>query len=255
MFHVKQCNVKKILIKIWRVLFALNFALTLVILYIPLWFCFYVVKQNIWAHKIQVFWAKWLMLSMCINPKIRYAEKIKSPAIYVSNHTSALDIIVMYKVVNCYFHFVSKKEWASVPLFGILFKKSHIPLDRKSKTDSFKAMNRAMEDLKKGISIVIFPEGTMKYDLGKISNFKSGAFKLAVNSGFPIVPVVMYDNLRRLPYTYKVLYGEGGPGVLNIEVLNAIDPQKFENDYTKLKEFVFTLMSEKLKEYENANNR
>jgi 1-acyl-sn-glycerol-3-phosphate acyltransferase len=249
---VKQ-NIKASLIITWRLLFVLNFVVTMLILYIPLWVCFFGIKSNLMAHKIQVFWAKWLMLSMGIRTKIRRDEKEDSPVIYVANHTSALDIIAMYEVSKSYFHFVSKKEWAETPVFGILFKKSHIPLDRSSKMDSFKAMQKAKSDLLSGVSIVIFPEGTMRSEKGKISSFKSGAFKLSVETGVPIVPVIYPDNLKRLPFIYNLFHPNGGPGNLRIQVLQKIDPLKFDNDERKLKEFVFTLMSDKLKEFENGN--
>lgn len=157
------------------------------------------------------------------------------PYIYCPNHTSALDILLMYAIVPESFHFVAKKEHAEAPLFGVMFGKTHIPLRRDSKVDSFKAMKRAEEDLKKGISIVIFPEGTMNYDEGRLKPFRNGAFKLSVETGVPIVPVIFYDNLRLLPHTYRILYPAGGPGTSNISVGNPVNPLAFESSSQLMK--------------------
>jgi 1-acyl-sn-glycerol-3-phosphate acyltransferase len=222
--------------RFWRLSFFLNFFFTLLL--------FFPVFKLLFSHpslypaalRLQRAWAFWLLFCAGIRMKIADDGRNSSgPYIYCPNHTSALDILLMYAIVPESFHFVAKKEHAEAPLFGVMFGKTHIPLQRDSKVDSFKAMKRAEEDLKKGISIVIFPEGTMNYDEGSLKPFRNGAFKLAVDTGVPIVPVVFYDNLRLLPHTYRILYPAGGPGTSKISVGNPVNPLAFEGSSQLMK--------------------
>jgi 1-acyl-sn-glycerol-3-phosphate acyltransferase len=177
----------------------------------------------------------------------------EGPYIYCPNHSSALDILLTYSLIPHNFHFVAKKEHSEAPLFGVMFGKTHITLKRDSKTDSFRAMKKAENDLKNGISIVIFPEGTMNYQPGHMKPFRNGAFKLSFDSGVPVVPLVFHDNLKLLPFTYRVLYPGGGPGVSRISIGKPIYPTEF-NDYSELMKAVRFQMENQLYGNEHIHN-
>jgi 1-acyl-sn-glycerol-3-phosphate acyltransferase len=224
--------VKSLLIKIWRLLFFANFVVTLVFFYPFFKILFSRPSFYHAALKLQRFWAAWLLFWAGIRTIPVFEENIrnKGPFVWCPNHTSALDILEMYGTVPHYFHFVAKKEHAQTPLFGIMFSKTHIPIKRESMTDSYKAIQRAMSDLKKGIDIVLFPEGTMNFEKNTILKFKNGAFKLACDADVPVLPVFMPDNLERLPFTYKLLYPGGGPGKARVIVGKPIYPKDFNYD-------------------------
>jgi 1-acyl-sn-glycerol-3-phosphate acyltransferase len=196
--------------------------------------------------RAQRLWASWLLFWAGIRIRPTFEEDIsnKGPFIWCPNHTSALDILEMYAVVPSYFHFVAKKEHAQTPFFGIMFSKTHIPINRNSMTDAFKGMQRAMNDLKKGTDIVLFPEGTMNFKRNTFLPFKTGVFKLACESDCPVLPVYMPDNLVRLPYTYKVLYPGGGPGQVRVIVGKPLYPADFGNNPDALKDAVAEFMNQ-----------
>ncbi len=242
---------KNIAISLWRLSFFVHFVVTL--------FCFYPIFKFLFSHPryyraalwAQRRWAAWLLLWAGIGTTPIFEENIqgKGPFIWCPNHTSALDILEMYAVVPHYFHFVAKKEHAESPLFGVMFTKTHIPINRNSMTESFKAMQRALSDLQKGIDIVLFPEGTMNFQKNTLLKFKNGAFKLACDADLPILPVYMPDNLERLPFTYKVLYPGGGPGVARVIVGKPIYPKTLGYDAEALSEEVKKFMEKQALKY------
>lgn len=144
----------------------------------------------------------------------------------VANHSSALDILLMYVMVPGSFHFIAKEEHARTPLFGVMFGHTHIPMDRKNPLKASKAMEKAKEDLRRGIPIAVFPEGTMNKNERGLLPFKSGAFKLAAEVGVPLVPVAFPDHPRLLPRIYDVFYPKGGPGLSRVYVGKPLYPEK-----------------------------
>lgn len=235
---------KKLLIKIWRYAFFANFMFTLLVFYPVFKFLFSSPRFYKAALWLQRRWAAWLMVSAGIRVRPQYETHVEGtgPYIWCPNHTSALDILAMYATVPNEFHFVAKKEHAKAPLFGVMFTKTHIPIQRDSMTDSYKAMQRALVDLKRGIDIVLFPEGTMNFEKGKLLKFKNGAFKLACDADMPILPVFMPDNLERIPFTYKLGYPEGGPGKARVIVGKPIHPKEYNYDAQAISEAVRDFM-------------
>ena len=109
------------------------------------------------------------------------------PIIFCANHCSVLDIIVPLAVLPRRFHFMGKQELSRVPFFGIYFKWLDIPVDRSSIRGSYKAYQQAKSDLERGISVFIFPEATTSIKAPQMLPWKKGAFKLAADSGIPII--------------------------------------------------------------------
>jgi 1-acyl-sn-glycerol-3-phosphate acyltransferase len=199
------------------------------------------------AMFLQRLWAKWLLMFSFVKPQITFENKLNNPPyIYCANHSSALDVILMYVTVKENFHFVAKKEHSDTPLWGVMFGKTHITVKRESMTDSFLAMKKAAEDLKRGISIVIFPEGTMNNTEEKLLPFKSGAFKLACDADVAVVPVSFIDNKTRLPQLYKVLYPKGSPGRARIFIHQPIHPKEANKNPKELSKMVFKKIESKL---------
>jgi len=113
------------------------------------------------------------------------------PAVFIINHQSNADFIIASKLIRKQARGVAKMELQKMPIIGQLMTLSGtIFLDRKDKGQAIEALKPAVESLKKGTSIIIFPEGTRSYDytLGK---FKKGAFHLAMDAGVPVVPIIL----------------------------------------------------------------
>merc|ERR1712146_349328 len=135
---------------------------------------------------------------MGCKPKITGEENILVPAIYVCNHCSWMDVPSVTFIWHKAKYF-AKGDLASIPVIGTsLTLGKHMILDRDDKRAQLEALMKGVAYAKNGSSIFIFPEGTRSKD-GRLSNFKMGAFKLALKSGLPIVPVTISGNNLVMP--------------------------------------------------------
>lgn len=111
--------------------------------------------------------------------------------VFIANHQGYLDIPVLLANSNKQLGFISKAEILKIPILSGWMKLMQcVFLKRNSPHQSIEAMNKAVETVKKGYSLVIFPEGHRSKG-GPLQKFKSGSFKLAYRSEAPIVPVTI----------------------------------------------------------------
>jgi 1-acyl-sn-glycerol-3-phosphate acyltransferase len=166
--------------------------------------------------KIARLWAKFILVGMGFRWKIereQIPDNTKS-YMFIANHTSMADIMLMLVSVKNPFVFVGKKELANIPLFGFFYKRTCILVDRNSAKSRQAVFLRAQKRLKTGVSICIFPEGGVPEEHIELDDFKDGAFRLAINHHIPIVPITFGDNKKRLSYTFF----SGGPGIMRVKV-------------------------------------
>lgn len=161
-------------------------------------------------YRLARLWARFILIGMGFNTHISLAEKPERKASYmfIANHTSMADIMLMLVVSENPFVFVGKKELAKIPLFGFFYKRTCILVDRSSEKSRKAVFLRAQRRLKQGLSICIFPEGGVPDEDVILDCFKDGAFRLAINHQIPIVPLVFLDNKKRYPFTFF----SGSPG-------------------------------------------
>lgn len=162
--------------------------------------------------KLARFWAKFILVGMGFRYQIKQLEepKPKESYMFIANHTSMTDIMLMLVTVKNPFVFVGKKELAKIPLFGFFYKRTCILVDRSNPKSRQAVFLRAQKRLKQGLSICIFPEGGVPEEHITLDEFKDGAFRLAINHQIPVVPIVFLDNKKRFSYTFF----SGGPGVM-----------------------------------------
>ena len=166
--------------------------------------------------KIARIWAKFILIGMGFVYKIdreQTPEKDKS-YLFVANHTSMADIMLMLVAVKNPFVFVGKAELAKIPLFGFFYKRTCILVDRSSSKSRQAVFLRAQRRLKAGVSICIFPEGGVPEEHIVLDEFKDGAFRLAINHQIPIVPLTFADNKKRFSYTFF----SGSPGKMRVKM-------------------------------------
>lgn len=154
-----------------------------------------------------------------IKLEVRGASNIPKdiPVLFVGNHTSYFDIVVMLSQAKDYpIGFVAKKEMIRIPSFNTWMSRIDcIFLDREDIRAGMKSILDSIENVKSGISMVIFPEGT-RFNDGVIHEFKGGSLKIATKSGCPIIPVsinggedVFEKHIPKIISTKVVLtYGE-----------------------------------------------
>ena len=116
----------------------------------------------------------------------------KETFVYVTNHSSMYDIPVVYAAIDSDLRIIYKEELEKVPIFGYAMKKSPlIAINRSNPRDSMASMQKAIESIKRNVSVVVFPEGTRNPSRSEIGNFKRGGFMLASRSGKKIVPAAI----------------------------------------------------------------
>lgn len=118
--------------------------------------------------------------------------------VFISNHQGNFDAFIFASIVKKGTGSIAKKQIKKIPIVGAIFKEVHsVFIDRNNVRDGLRAINEAAENIKKGYSITIFPEGTRSRSY-KVGNFKKGSFKLALKANATIVPVSING-------TYKVM--------------------------------------------------
>ena len=205
------------------------------------WYSYFFIMARIWA--------KCILYGSGFYYKVEREQQLESGSSYmfVANHTSMADIMLMLAVVKHPFVFVGKKELSKIPLFGFFYKRTCILVDRGSQRSRMEVFNRAERRLKQGLSICIFPEGGVPNDESVLlDDFKDGAFRLAIEHQIPIVPLTFADNKERFSYTFF----SGSPGLMRVKVHSFIPTigKTIENkkDIKEVKEEVRTIINNQL---------
>ncbi|AVR44882.1 1-acyl-sn-glycerol-3-phosphate acyltransferase [Christiangramia fulva] len=181
-------------------------------------------------------WAKIIIFGMGFSVKTlaeQLPEKHKS-YMFVANHTSMLDIMLMLYVIKRPFIFLGKKELVKIPVFGFFYRRTCILVDRNNQRSRKEAFTEAQRRLEQQNSICIFPEGGVPDDLSIVlDTFKDGAFRLALEHQIPIVPLTFHDTKKRFSYKFFT----GGPGKLRVKIHKFICTEGMElKDRRMLKE-------------------
>lgn len=184
-----------------------------------------------------------------ISVKNKHYIKRGQAYIITPNHSSFLDIVILYQTFPQYFVFMGKKSLAKVPIFGIFFKKMNITVDRKSARDGKRSIDKCGNELDKGHSVVMFPEGTISAKVPELLKFKNGAFKLAIEKQVPVIPITFFTNYKRLEMG-GLFSGKAGPGIAKAVIHEPISTIGMtENDAPLLKDRVFKIINDELLAY------
>jgi 1-acyl-sn-glycerol-3-phosphate acyltransferase len=128
------------------------------------------------------------------------------PCVYVANHGSYIDIMMLFKYIPGFLQMMGKASLAKVPVWGPIFGRVYITVDRSSAVSRGRAMVEARRALAAGQSIAIFAEGRISPNPGKeLLPLRDGAFQLAIEAGVPLVPVGMPLNHMFMPDVEKSL--------------------------------------------------
>jgi 1-acyl-sn-glycerol-3-phosphate acyltransferase len=241
---------KNFLILLWRIYFYILMALPILIM-LPFlllsickesWYPYFFVMARIWA--------KVILFGMGFYPKVVFQEAPQAGKSYmfIANHTSMTDIMLMLNTIRNPFVFVGKKELVKIPLFGFFYKRTCILVDRSSSKSRGEVFKRAQSRLNQGLSICIFPEGGVPDDESVLlDEFKDGAFRLAIDHQIPILPLSFADNKKRFSYTFF----SGSPGKMRVTVHPALPTEGLTQDDKKaLKDQAFQVIESELKRYQ-----
>lgn len=229
---------------------SLVFFILFILFFLPLLVPIFFPKKFNWVGVLNRAWAK-LLFIFCILPyrvECRVPLNNRRQYIFCPNHFSYLDIPTMgLNPVNTIF--VGKNDMEKVPLFGFMYKKLHITVDRarlKSKYDTFIKSKQAIDD---GKSLVLYPEGGIFTEHPPaMVRFKDGAFRLAIEKQIPIVPVTIPYNWIILPPD-EFLLRQGSIKVIFHEPIETRGMTLNDTDQLKLR--VFEIIDQELKRYAN----
>lgn len=221
---------------------ASAFIVSLVIKIIPL-----PIRERERLVHAQCFW--WSDALIALNPfwklKVEGLENIDhgKTCVIVANHQSLADIIIIYQM-RTYFKWVAKKELLKVPFIGgLLWVNNHVMISR-GDFGSIKAVYRqAAEWLRKGVSMLFFPEGT-RSDSDEMNEFQNGAFKLAIKEKKPILPVFIGGTREAIPKGGWVFKAKVSG---RLAILPPIDTAGYKHaDYSKLRDLVYQKLQQEI---------
>jgi 1-acyl-sn-glycerol-3-phosphate acyltransferase len=159
--------------------------------------------------------------------------------VYVSNHGSYLDIPGVCLTVPTQIRPLAKKELRRIPVFGWIASNASVIVDRSSNESRRKSMDHLKAVLKRGISILIFPEGTQNRSRDLLQPFYDGAFRIAIETQQPVLPMVIVGAGSLMPPKQFTIH----PGKIRIRVLEEISTEGLQlKDVTQLKERVEGVM-------------
>lgn len=198
----------------WKVWFYLLMAV-IILLLSPLliislsnerWYGFFFRLARLWAYI--------LFYSMGFRYQLHDSQPLDKHGSYmfVANHTSMMDIMLMLILNKNPFVFIGKKELEKMPLFGFFYKKASITVDRSSSKSRKESIEKARQKLSNGMSICIFPEGQVPDEGVMLDEFKDGAFRLAIDFQIPVVAYTFVGLKQHFPYRF---WG-GKPGKVEV---------------------------------------
>lgn len=190
-----------------RLLFALLFAVLFLIIGIPILGIEWIVsKFNKHAADLSqlrmVQWAFRVILFIC-GTKVTVLGEENVPkdkaVLYVGNHRSYFDILITYARCPGLTGYIAKKDLEKVPLLCTWMRRLHcLFIDRENVKEALKTILAGIENVKNGISMCIFPEGTRNKNTDGMLPFKEGSFKIAEKSGCPIIPMAITNSAEVL---------------------------------------------------------
>jgi 1-acyl-sn-glycerol-3-phosphate acyltransferase len=152
-------------------------------------------------------WSRMIARTALLDVRVHGAEHVRPGASYVflSTHQSWMDIPVMLGYLPAQLRIAAKREVFLIPFLGWhMTRAGHIPVNRGSTTEAVESLRRASASLRDGVSAFLFPEGTRTRD-GSLQPLKKGGFRLAIESGLPIIPVTIVGTRRAMPRDSAVL--------------------------------------------------
>ena len=174
----------------------------------------------------------------------------KKSYIFLSNHISYLDAAILVKVFRQPFRPLGRAEMSKMPLFGFIYRNAIVSVNRSSTTNRANSVRILKSLISKGISVLVFPEGTFNMTTQPLKEFYDGAFRVAIETQTPIKPVLFLDAYRRMPY--ENIFSMS-PGRNRIVYLDEIPVSSYTlKDVGQLRDEVYSIMENKLIEYDVA---
>ncbi len=244
-----------ILFRPLRLLYVLYAFLTFVLLMIPVFIWallvlpFGRIKSGNLIYYGCTIWADIWFFLIFIRHRNIYIEPLnKSESyIFISNHISWMDAAIIPKTFRHPVRPLGKIEMARVPVFGFIYRNTIVTVDRSNPSNRAKSVQQLKAILRKGISILVFPEGTFNTTHKPLKDFYDGAFRIAIETGTPLKPVLLLDAYSRMHYRSIFSMTPGRSRAVFLPEIS-VDGLTLD-DVGELKMKVFRIMEDALVEY------
>ncbi|MFZ9146650.1 MAG: lysophospholipid acyltransferase family protein [Sediminibacterium sp.] len=233
---------RDILARVLAVWTLLVFASTM---FIFIWFyliCYLLPEpqKTRWHRQVSKLWmGLYLFLSGC-RFKVTGKEVFDTTtnAVIVCNHNSLIDIPVSFPFLPRANKTIAKKSFSKIPIFGLIYTFGTVLVDRRDERSRKQSVDDMKKVLETGLDMLIYPEGTRNRTNEPLKSFHNGAFKLAIDTNKPIIPVVLLNTKKILPAKPAMYFT---PGKIQMDILPAIYPEGHSID--SLKNKVFEIMA------------
>jgi len=236
---------KNILGRIFAAWALVVFSITMIPAFLLI-LCLNALKEPGRSEKFRIITQVWMRVFFFmtgIRIRIKGKEHFDKNKTYViiCNHRSFMDVPMTTPFLPAN-KTIAKKEMASIPVFGTIYKMGSVLVDRKSE----ESRRRSFDDMKKvlalGLNMCIYPEGTRNKTIEPLQPFHNGAFRLSKETGKPILPVAMFNTAKVLPADKTFFFW---PVTIRMHILPAIDPSALSME--ELKKAAFERMKAELK--------
>ena len=200
-------------------------------------------------YRLCMFWGDiWFPLVFIFHKNLYEQPHDRSRQyIFVINHISYLDAAIIVKTVRQPVRPLGRIELSKMPVFGFIYRNAIITVDRSDSKNRLSSVRRLKAVLRRGISIVFFPEGTFNLTHKPLKEFFDGAFRIAIETQTPIRPILFIDSYKR--HNYKHFFSLT-PGRCRTVYLEEVSVAGLTiHDVPVLKQKVYDLMERKLIQY------
>jgi 1-acyl-sn-glycerol-3-phosphate acyltransferase len=186
-------------------------------------------------------WMRVFFFLTGIRIRIRGKEHFKKGETYivVSNHNSFMDVPLTTPFIPGPNKTIAKKEMAKIPVFGLIYQRGSVLVDRKSEESRKQSFIKMREVLALGLHMCIYPEGTRNRTGEPLQPFHNGAFRLAADTGKPVLPAVIFNTAKVLPAGQPFFFW---PVTIKMHFLAPVSPAALSAE--ELKKKVFALMKD-----------
>lgn len=158
-------------------------------------------KSTALFQKVAMVWMRIFFFLTGIRIRVSGKAQFKKGATYivVCNHNSFMDVPLTTPFIPGANKTIAKKEMAKIPVFGMIYRRGSVLVDRKSEESRKRSFTKMKEVLAMGMHMCIYPEGTRNRTGKPLQPFHNGAFRLATDTGTAILPAVIFNTAKVLP--------------------------------------------------------
>lgn len=240
--------IKKFLGAFFTIWGGFVFILSMLIFIVPIWATGYFNEptRTAWVIRLCRMWMSVFFPLSGIRVRISGREHFKKGEnfIVVCNHNSLMDVPLSCPGIPGANKTIAKIEMSKIPLFGIIYKRGSVLLDRSSDTSRKQSYTDMKKVLELGMHMCIYPEGTRNKTDNPLKSFHDGAFRLSFDTGKSIIPCIIRGTRAMLPHDKKFYFW---PGKASMQFLPAVSPSDFQNP-SELKEHIYALMWKELEQ-------